>query len=348
MADDQLGDAGKALGIPERGGVDLDEVRERRRRFHSALIAVSNRLDTPYTDAPEWTPWTRYVRPAIASIDETLDALLADLDAARQERDSARATLSIVEENFREMERERDHLVLAVKARDIAVREADRLRAAAEAALENVRHLHQQYRGVPDFDICAGCSIGMEVRAWPCPTIAALDSTDPVEDAPAPQPVEPSDPDPAMTAAVFDRLNAGRQDGTTPWVGRAIIRRLLAELRMEAALPVTDKEFGDLAARVGFSHRGPTARLLVRSVVDAYRAALSGTHPDVPAPGRIGEPSAEEQVRMIGEAARGAVWPADPACRVCGCASHSCSADCDCCPEHRSDSALPVDGEEQK
>lgn len=36
------------------------------------------------------------------------DAALADLDAARQERDEARATLSIVEANFRELEAERD------------------------------------------------------------------------------------------------------------------------------------------------------------------------------------------------------------------------------------------------
>lgn len=42
------------------------------RRLKSALIAVSHRLDEPYPDAPEWTPWTRFVAPAIERMEKEL------------------------------------------------------------------------------------------------------------------------------------------------------------------------------------------------------------------------------------------------------------------------------------
>ncbi|MEU1800842.1 hypothetical protein [Streptomyces sp. NPDC019937] len=50
----------------------LDRARTARRRVSSALVAVAPLLDQPYPDDPRWTPWTRFVRPAMAELREAL------------------------------------------------------------------------------------------------------------------------------------------------------------------------------------------------------------------------------------------------------------------------------------
>jgi hypothetical protein len=49
------------------------DVQWAKRRLFGALIAVSDRLDKPYTDAPEHTPWSQLVSPAMSSLDRMLD-----------------------------------------------------------------------------------------------------------------------------------------------------------------------------------------------------------------------------------------------------------------------------------
>jgi hypothetical protein len=44
------------------------EIKASVRRLTAALIAVSDRLDKPYTDRPELSPWTRYVQPRLAEV----------------------------------------------------------------------------------------------------------------------------------------------------------------------------------------------------------------------------------------------------------------------------------------
>ncbi|WP_328632048.1 hypothetical protein [Streptomyces sp. NBC_00356] len=51
-----------------------DRIRQARRRLNSALVAVEPRLSTPYPDALDWTPWTRFVAPALKELAEALDA----------------------------------------------------------------------------------------------------------------------------------------------------------------------------------------------------------------------------------------------------------------------------------
>lgn len=162
-----IGDAGKALGIPERREnvsdeirlntarpirpvaaactqstpspaqrpdgqtVDLDEVR---RRVEAATPGpwdvIRDPSDEDNTIIRAVAGWfeaygqrqygVRYVAELaegnpteadaefIAAARTDIPALLADLGAARQERDEARATLSIVEANFREADAERE------------------------------------------------------------------------------------------------------------------------------------------------------------------------------------------------------------------------------------------------
>ncbi|MFD9444975.1 hypothetical protein [Streptomyces sp. NPDC060001] len=50
----------------------LDRARVARRRVTSALIAVESLLTTPYPDDPRWTPWTRFVQPALKELREAL------------------------------------------------------------------------------------------------------------------------------------------------------------------------------------------------------------------------------------------------------------------------------------
>lgn len=53
----------------------LAQVQEARRSVIAALITVHGFLDTPYPDDPRWTPWTRFIEPALRGLDETKAAL---------------------------------------------------------------------------------------------------------------------------------------------------------------------------------------------------------------------------------------------------------------------------------
>jgi len=52
----------------------IERVRSARRRINSALIAVEPLLTTPYPDDPRWTPWTRFVGPALKELTDALRA----------------------------------------------------------------------------------------------------------------------------------------------------------------------------------------------------------------------------------------------------------------------------------
>lgn len=56
----------------ERLRAQLSSARTARRRVSSALIAVSPLLEQPYPDDPRWTPWTRFVQPALRELREAL------------------------------------------------------------------------------------------------------------------------------------------------------------------------------------------------------------------------------------------------------------------------------------
>lgn len=45
-----------------------EEIRAAVRDLTAALVAVSHRLDQPYPDDPEWTPWTRFVSPRLQKL----------------------------------------------------------------------------------------------------------------------------------------------------------------------------------------------------------------------------------------------------------------------------------------
>ncbi|MGW2223858.1 hypothetical protein [Streptomyces formicae] len=53
--------------------MSTDRVRLARRRLNSALIAVEPLLSNPYPDAPNLTPWTRFVGPALKELAAALD-----------------------------------------------------------------------------------------------------------------------------------------------------------------------------------------------------------------------------------------------------------------------------------
>jgi hypothetical protein len=71
-ATDQAAEIERLRGTVERA-------RTARRRLTSALTAVESHLTTPYPDDPRWTPWTRFVQPALKGL---TDALRAEPDAA--------------------------------------------------------------------------------------------------------------------------------------------------------------------------------------------------------------------------------------------------------------------------
>ncbi|GAQ64090.1 hypothetical protein [Streptomyces scabiei] len=50
----------------------LERARQARRRLTSALIAVEPLLVKPYPDDPRWTPWTRFVGPALKELTDAL------------------------------------------------------------------------------------------------------------------------------------------------------------------------------------------------------------------------------------------------------------------------------------
>lgn len=51
-----------------------EEARDPIRRLTSALIAVEHNLDKPYPDDPRWTPWTRWVEPALKAVRALADS----------------------------------------------------------------------------------------------------------------------------------------------------------------------------------------------------------------------------------------------------------------------------------
>ncbi|MFC8583321.1 hypothetical protein ACFUGD_01910 [Streptomyces sp. NPDC057217] len=51
----------------------LADAQVAARRLSSALIAVAPLLDKPYPDDPRWTPWTRFVAPALRNLRTALD-----------------------------------------------------------------------------------------------------------------------------------------------------------------------------------------------------------------------------------------------------------------------------------
>lgn len=57
----------------------LDEVEAALRRCSVAFLTVAPRLETPFPDAPEWSPWTRTAAPA----GERAEAALKGLREAR-------------------------------------------------------------------------------------------------------------------------------------------------------------------------------------------------------------------------------------------------------------------------
>ena len=61
-----------------------------KRRLHSTLIALSNRLDKPYPDDERWTPWTRFVLPMIDVVDSAIDELAARVEKAEAELERLR------------------------------------------------------------------------------------------------------------------------------------------------------------------------------------------------------------------------------------------------------------------
>lgn len=63
------------------GAEYLEESRDATRRLSVALIALRHLLDTPYSDAPEWTPWSRFITSPLRRLRVAVgleqDALLA-------------------------------------------------------------------------------------------------------------------------------------------------------------------------------------------------------------------------------------------------------------------------------
>jgi hypothetical protein len=64
----------------------LDEIEKALKASYHAALTVKFNLDTPYTDAPEWTPWTRFVNPAAKRAHGARQALRAAREAASVSR----------------------------------------------------------------------------------------------------------------------------------------------------------------------------------------------------------------------------------------------------------------------
>lgn len=105
-------------------------IRDGWRDLRAALIAVNGHLNQPYPDDPRWTPWTRFVEPALGRMDADLAALKVLEDAAKEE-----ARIS-------EMRRVEGSRIL--DERNAAV-------ARAEAAEARVRQLEDGLEGVEVF-----------------------------------------------------------------------------------------------------------------------------------------------------------------------------------------------------
>jgi hypothetical protein len=62
----------RAVQRADQAEAALARVRKASRRVTSALIAVEPRLTQPYPDDPRWTPWTRFVGPALKELQAAL------------------------------------------------------------------------------------------------------------------------------------------------------------------------------------------------------------------------------------------------------------------------------------
>jgi hypothetical protein len=56
----------------EAAEASLRRARNANRRLTAALIASAHLLDVPFTNAPELSPWTRSVKPAMAALKAAL------------------------------------------------------------------------------------------------------------------------------------------------------------------------------------------------------------------------------------------------------------------------------------
>lgn len=55
----------------------VKNLRDAQRRLRSALVANADRLDKPFTDAPDKNPWDTFVRPAMRGLEAAVDAIAA-------------------------------------------------------------------------------------------------------------------------------------------------------------------------------------------------------------------------------------------------------------------------------
>lgn len=58
----------------------VKQAKDAKRRLHAAFIATMSHTDKPYPDDERWTPWTRFLRPAMDGVDAAIDALLAEIE----------------------------------------------------------------------------------------------------------------------------------------------------------------------------------------------------------------------------------------------------------------------------
>lgn len=69
-----LNDADLLVGEVEQLRAAVARAREANRRLRAALIASAHLLDVPYTNAPDQTPWTRSIKPAMHTLAAILDS----------------------------------------------------------------------------------------------------------------------------------------------------------------------------------------------------------------------------------------------------------------------------------
>jgi len=63
-----------ADSLADRLEATIGRAQEANRRLRAALIASAHLLDVPYTNAPDLTPWTRSIKPAMHVLKAALDS----------------------------------------------------------------------------------------------------------------------------------------------------------------------------------------------------------------------------------------------------------------------------------
>lgn len=59
----------RVVAAEQRGAEkERERIKPLVQRMGAALITVEHNLDTPYPDAPEWTPWTRWIAQPIKAL----------------------------------------------------------------------------------------------------------------------------------------------------------------------------------------------------------------------------------------------------------------------------------------